>query len=179
MTNNVYTKKTSTKKNPIESILHEDNSQHNETRGFFDSLYPSQKKETKPQQRKEFTIFSYTKDKETRRIPQEIAQLTAEIRKEIDRLKKAQKSLTSQIIEIEKHSINHTTEKPGIYHVRFLEILLSFLRAIISKTNESKTWLSAMHSKKKKRGSLFASRKKKMGTQYSLSQELQTSRNVM
>lgn len=129
--------------------------------------------------RNEFTIFSHTRDQESRLIPQEISKLTAEIRHEIQQLKKTQKSLSREIVQIEKQTIQSMPDKPGIYHVRFLEIILSFLRALISKTNESRTWLAAMQTKRKKRGSLFAQRKKKLGTQYSLSQELHASRNTM
>jgi hypothetical protein len=69
-------------------------------------------------------------------------------------------------------------EKPGIYHVRFLEIIVNVLRALRAKINESSTWMQALTSKKKKRGSLFAVRAKKKGTQYSLSQELSSARSV-
>ena len=69
-------------------------------------------------------------------------------------------------------------KKPGVYHVRYLELLLSFLQGVKAKVGEAKTWLMAIQSKRAKRGSAFAVRSKKQGTQYSLSQELSTARNV-
>ncbi|MCX7956044.1 MAG: DUF5660 domain-containing protein, partial [Patescibacteria group bacterium] len=74
--------------------------------------------------------------------------------------------------------VNEISEKPGIYHVRFLEIVLNLLKALRAKVGESSSWLQAMITRKKKRSSLFSGRAKKMVTQYSLSQELQTTRSV-
>ncbi|MCX6732754.1 MAG: DUF5660 domain-containing protein, partial [Candidatus Roizmanbacteria bacterium] len=63
-------------------------------------------------------------------------------------------------------------------HVKFLEIVLQILRSVRAKVGESSTWMQALMSKKKKRGSLFASRSKKQGTAYSMSQELSNSRSI-
>ncbi|MDO9027792.1 MAG: DUF5660 domain-containing protein, partial [Candidatus Roizmanbacteria bacterium] len=96
----------------------------------------------------------------------------------IEMIKRADASLLNDIRDVEKLTINDLPEKPGIYHIRFLELVLSILRTLRAKVGESKTWLQALMSKKKKRGSLFVVRSKKQGTQYSLSQELQSSRSV-
>ena len=80
--------------------------------------------------------------------------------------------------DIEKFTMDTLTEKPGIYHVKFLEIVLQILRTMRMKTGESRTWMQALMSKKAKRGSAFAARSKKQGTAYSMSQELSNSRNV-
>jgi hypothetical protein len=69
-------------------------------------------------------------------------------------------------------------EKLGVYHVRFLEIILKILQSIKLKINESGTWLEAMRSKRAKRGSAFMANSKKKGTQYSMSQELTLTRSV-
>lgn len=134
--------------------------------------------ETKKQLKKENRIFSYQEYYETTLIKREIAQLTEMIRKEIEAIKKSNASLLAEVKDVEKLAINELPEKPGIYHVRFLEIVLSLLRTLRAKVGESHTWLQAFISRKKKRGSLFAVRSKKQGTAYSLSQELQNARSV-
>lgn len=128
--------------------------------------------------KKDFKLFSYTEYSETTLIKQKIAELTQLIKREIDYLKKDNSSLLNEVKDVEKLTINDLPEKPGIYHVRFLEIVLNVIRHLRAKVGESRTWLEAMVSKKKKRGSAFAARSKKSGTQYSLSQELQSARSV-
>lgn len=135
-------------------------------------------KEAKKQLKKENRVFSYQEYYETTLIKREIAQLTEMIRKEIEAIKKSNASLLAEVKDVEKLAINELPEKPGIYHVRFLEIVLSLLRTLRAKVGESHTWLQAFISRKKKRGSLFAVRSKKQGTQYSLSQELQNTRSI-
>jgi len=137
--------------------------------------------ETKPREQKqkqEFKLFNYTEYYEKELVKKQIKELTEQIKKEIELLKKTDASLLNEVKDIEKISLNALPEKPGIYHIRFLEIVLSILRTLRAKIGESKTWLQALVSKKKKRGSLFMSLSKKKGTQYSLSQELQTARSI-
>ncbi|GIW64902.1 MAG: hypothetical protein KatS3mg092_0835 [Patescibacteria group bacterium] len=134
--------------------------------------------EAKKQLKKENRIFSYQEYYETTLIKREIAQLTEMIRKEIEAIKKSNASLLSEVKDVEKLAINELPEKPGIYHVRFLEIVLNLLRTLRAKVGESHTWLQTFISRKKKRGSLFAVLSKKKGTAYSLSQELQNARSV-
>lgn len=136
------------------------------------------KKEVQKKLKKENRIFNYSEYYETNLVKRQIKELTEQIKKEIEALKKADASLINEVRDIEKLAINDLPEKPGIYHVRFLEIVLNILRVLRAKVGESKTWLQALMSRKKKRGSLFAVRSKKAGTQYSLSQELQTARAV-
>ena len=178
-------KPSSHRKNPLEKTREND---------FFDQLFGSQKRATQQEkrpvsmtseenrkaspQRKEFTIFASDSHSENYEIPRQIKQLGEEVRSAVQQLKKTQKALDHQILQVEKQTIEAMPQKGGIYHVHFLEKLLLFIRLIQSKTGEAKTWLSAMQSKKKKRGSAFASRSKQKGTQYSLSQELSTARAV-
>lgn len=143
-----------------------------------DEFYQSPNEKAKPAKRTEQNVFNYREYYEGNVVRREIKQLTEQIRKEIECLKRADKSFLADIKDIQRLSLESIPEKPGIYHVRFLEIVLSILRALRAKIGESKTWLQALVSKKKKRGSLFASLSKKKGTQYSLSQELQTARSV-
>lgn len=128
--------------------------------------------------RKEFTVFSYQKYYEREIVRRQIKELSEKIKQEIKLLKKSNKTLISEARELEKISLESLPKEPGIYHVRFLEIILRLLRSLRAKISESRTWLQAFISKKKKRGSLFLARAKKKGTKYSLSQELQTARAV-
>lgn len=177
------------KKNPLEQTARDTYDQ-----GFFDQLFGSyqetvqqektpspmtrERKERPLPQRKEFTIFKSEVHTESYTVPKQIEELSAQVKQAVEQLKKAQKSLDHQILQVEKHTIEVVPQKGGIYHVNFLEKLLSFIKILQSKVGEAKTWLSAMQSKKKKRGSAFAVRSKKQGTQYSLSQELSTARSV-
>lgn len=121
--------------------------------------------------RQEFTIFSHTADFETRVRPQEISQLLAEIRNEVKSLRAQSQSIASQLSGVEKLTLDNLTDKPGVYHVRFLETIISLLKNLRAKVSEASVWLEAMQSKKAKRGSAFAARSKKQGTAYSQSQE--------
>ncbi len=128
--------------------------------------------------KKDFTLFNYQEHYENHIIKKQIKELTQAIKQEIEIIKKTNKSLLSEMGDIEKISLESLPSKPGIYDVHFLEIVLGVLRALRAKVGESRTWLQALLSKKKKRGSLFASLSKKKGTQYSLSQELTNARSV-
>lgn len=128
--------------------------------------------------KKEANLFNYQSHHENVTVRQEIKHLLEQIRQEVQYIKKADASLMNDVRDIEKFTMDTLSEKPGIYHVKFLEIVLRILQSIRMKVGESKTWMSALMSKKKKRGSLFASRSKKQGTAYSMSQELSNSRSV-
>lgn len=145
----------------------------------FGSEFNFQKESSKTKDKKqEVKIFNYQEYYETTLIKKQIQELTEAIKKEIEMIKKADASLINDVRDVEKLTINDLPEKPGIYHIRFLELVLSILRTLRAKVGESKTWLQALMSKKKKRGSLFVTRSKKQGTQYSMSQELSNSRSV-
>lgn len=144
-----------------------------------EQFWPSREaKKPTSSQRREFSLFNYQQYYELEIVKKEIKQLTEAIRKEIEFIKKADSTLIQEVKDIQKLSLESLPEKPGIYHIRFFEIILSILRTLRAKIGESRTWLQAMVSKRKKRGSLFVVRSKKKGTLYSLSQELQTARSV-
>lgn len=146
--------------------------------GRQESGHAQGQEKSSPRSKKEANIFNYNEYHESVLVKQEIKSLVEQIRKEIQYIKKADASLMNEVKDIEKIAIDSLPEKPGIYHVRFLEIVLRALRLMREKIGESNTWMQALMSKKKKRGSLFAANSKKKGTQYSQSQELSASRNV-
>lgn len=135
-------------------------------------------KDHKKKIQKEANLFNYQNHHENVIVREQVKQLIEQIRQEVQYIKKADKSLLNEVKDIEKFTLETVSEKPGIYHVKFLEIVLRILRSVRMKVGESRTWLQAMMSKKKKRGSLFASRSKKQGTAYSMSQELSNARSV-
>jgi hypothetical protein len=143
-----------------------------------ESFKPQKLEAKKKTEKKDFKLFNYTEYSETTLIKQKIAELTELIKKEIDFLKKDNSALLNEVKDVEKLTLNDLPEKPGIYHIRFLEVVLNLIRHLRAKVGESRTWLDAMTSKRKKRGSLFSARSKKSGTQYSLSQELQSARSI-
>jgi hypothetical protein len=150
--------------------------------GFIDNMFGRSEgyESTHPQKKKkqEFKLFSYTEHYESKIVREQIKSLVEQIKQEITAVKKSNSQLISEVKDIEKLSLEAIPEKAGIYHVRFLEIVLNILRTFRMKIGESRTWMQALISKKKKRGSLFVSLSKKKGTQYSLSQEIQTARSV-
>lgn len=137
-----------------------------------------QPKEQKKKIQKEANLFNYQNHHENVIVREQVKQLIEQIRQEVQYIKKADKSLLNEVKDIEKFTLETVSEKPGIYHVKFLEIVLRILRSVRMKVGESRTWLQALMSKKKKRGSLFAARSKKQGTAYSMSQELSNARSV-
>ena len=128
--------------------------------------------------KKEANLFNYQSHHENVIVRDQIKNLLEQIRQEVQYIKKADASLLNDIRDIEKFTMDTLSEKPGIYHVKFLEIVLRILQSVRMKVGESRTWMQALMSKKKKRGSLFAARSKKQGTAYSMSQELSNSRSV-
>lgn len=187
MSNKASTKKQKgTQGNPYETLKNSPTTgfldrvlgSHDSEDNFMEQFLERREKKQEAPARRESSLFSYNEYHEKEIVRNQISELTEQIKREIVSLKSAESSLARDVADLEKHVINPLPEKPGVYHIRFLELVLSMVRTVRMKIGESKTWLEAMVSKKKKRGSAFAARSKKMGTQYSLSQELQNSRSV-
>ncbi len=128
--------------------------------------------------KKEANLFNYQSHHENVIVRDQIKNLLEQIKQEVKYIKKADSSLLNDVRDIEKFTMDTLSEKPGIYHVKFLEIVLRILQTVRMKVGESRTWMQALMSKKKRRGSAFAARSKKQGTAYSMSQELSNSRSV-
>jgi len=150
---------------------------HSEKEQKVDDFQPTEK-ETKKVIKKEANLFNYTSHHENVIVRDQIKNLIEQIRQEVLYIKKADASLLNEVRDIEKFTMDTLSEKPGIYHVKFLEVVLQILRSVRMKVGESRTWMQALMSKKAKRGSAYNARSKKQGTAYSLSQELSNSRSV-
>jgi hypothetical protein len=161
--------------------------QGNASRGLLDSLLGH---ETQPQPQKPVSeqfhpgpinreIFSFSNHHENKLIPQEIMKLKEAINIEVNRLKAVNNSVADQITNIQRETLSSMPEKAGIYQVRFLETLLSMVRLLRARVSEAGTWLTAINTKKAKRGSLYK-KQTKAGTKNSvahmLSQEKSSAR---
>jgi hypothetical protein len=127
------------------------------------------------QRKVEFQRLYDAREQQEKRTVQE---LLSKINDEIKSLQRANSILTEEVKDIEKLTLSSADEQSGVYHIRFLELVLSFLKTLRAKVAESSTWLEALQSKKKKRGSLYSSLSKKKGTQYSLSEEHKVTRST-
>ena len=138
-----------------------------------------QKTEVKPRPvKKEFKLFDSKEYQEKENTASQIKELLNEIKQEVAAIKKADSALLDKVQEAEKIAVDNMTENQGVYNIRFLELIVSYLRTLKQRIGESSTWFDALKTKRKKRGSLFANLSKKKGTQYSLSQEIQSARLV-
>lgn len=139
---------------------------------------PEKKQEDPKPAKARHEVFNFAEHHEKVDVQNQIKQLLETIHHEIKALEQQNNALLADVKDIENAAISELPEDPGVYHVHFFEMLLSIVRSLREKVGDSASWLEAMMSKKKKRGSLFASRSKNQGTQYSLSQELQVTRSV-
>lgn len=138
-----------------------------------------QKKEVKPRAPKqEFKLFDSKEYQEKENTTAQIKELLNQIRQEVEAIKRADSALISNVQEAEKIAVDNISENQDVYNIRFLQLIVSYLRTLKQRIGESSTWFDALKTKRKKRGSLFANLSKKKGTQYSLSQELQSARSV-
>lgn len=116
------------------------------------------------------------RQKEDEKKVEEIKEM---LKSEIQRFDKLQKQMSENIEKAKKLLLLEQKEvKKGLYHITMAEVLLMALRNAIVDISNSNNWLEALISRKKKRGSLFATRSKQQGTQYSLSQELSLARST-
>jgi hypothetical protein len=122
-------------------------------------------------------VFSWREQEERKEI-QQLKELIQMIKQEVELIKKQDSSLMSEVQDIEKLTLQSLPEKSSVYHIRFLEIILGFLKSLRAKIGESQTWLEALKSKKQKRGSAFKKLSQEKGTQYSLSQEFSVRNSV-
>lgn len=147
---------------------------------FMDSetRHTSEKFENEPGNFQKTVEFKRLYDFNAEQEKRTIQELLKKIHEEIKALKQANALFAEEVKDVEKLTLSSVEEQEGIYHIRFLELMLSFIKTLHAKVSESSTWLEALQSKKKKRGSLFASLSKKKGTQYSMSEEMKITRST-
>ncbi|QQG43899.1 MAG: hypothetical protein HYW86_03445 [Candidatus Roizmanbacteria bacterium] len=189
-----------TKKNPLETLGEFSGSVAKQTvsefgkisTGIFDKFfgvdeenvteenpYQHQDKTISPKKKIEASVFNFSNYHEQVTITREVQALQEEVKKLTKEIKAVVGSGTSDLVkDAGKLSIEPISEKPGIYHERFLQFILNLLKTLRAKVGESRTWLQAFVTKKKKRGSAFLTRRKEKGSLYDQSMELNTARSV-
>lgn len=145
---------------------------------FYGSIVREKNEKSQAPKQEKGALFRFNEHHENKIVVEKVKELTEIIKKEMEMLKRSSHELLADVKDINNMVINESDEKPGLYHIRFMELMVEFIQAVRSKISESGTWLAAMTSKRKKRGSAFMVRSKQKGTQYSLSQELQVTRSV-
>lgn len=103
----------------------------------------------------------------------EIEMRMHEILIEIKKLSESSAELKDQVEVI---TLESTADNPGVYHVNFLEEMLSFIHDLRLNVEDSLAWFSALRSKKAARQ--YGSMAKKHGTSFTLSNERQVSTQV-
>ena len=101
---------------------------------------------------------------------QEMQVKVQEILIEIKKLSQSSKELKQ---EVEIISMEQTMENPGVYHVSYLEKMLTYIRDIRLNVEDSLAWFSSLRSKKASRQ--YGKMAKKHGTTFTLSGERQVS----
>ncbi|MBI4100307.1 hypothetical protein HY439_01060 [Candidatus Microgenomates bacterium] len=99
-------------------------------------------------------------------LENEVEALLAEIKREVKRFEEATENLE---VEVAKITVEETPPNPGIYHVNFFEWLLGILKTLKVKVESANLWLSAVQSRKAKKG--YWSSFKKHGTSFGMSSE--------
>lgn len=110
---------------------------------------------------------------------QQINEINEMLRKEIIKYEKARKQVDENLDKVKKMLLLERQHlRSSVYQMTYTELAALIFKNLFIDASESNMWLEALMSKKKKRGSLFATRSKQQGTQYSLSQEMSTARSV-
>jgi len=102
------------------------------------------------------------------RNSQEIEVRLHEIIIEIKKLSESSGELQKQVEDI---SMEQMGENPGVYHVNFLEKMLSFIHELRMSVDNSLAWFSALRGKKAARQ--YHTMAKKHGTSFTLNSERQ------
>jgi hypothetical protein len=118
------------------------------------------------------TLYNFQQEQEIRTIKE----LTKKIHEEIMALKRANTIFTESLKDVEKVTLSSADFRAGIYHVRFLELVLELLKSVREKVSESSVWLSTVNGRKRKKG--FGHLSKSNGSSYSQSDEHKVTRNT-
>lgn len=117
-------------------------------------------------------LFSFRERQETIMIRDEVKKLVQQIKREILALERNQKGLLSDAARI---TMDALPEKPGIYHIRFLEWVLRTIHDLRIKVSESGNWFAMLSGKRSKMG--YHGMAKKHGTSFTMSGERSVSQS--
>lgn len=108
--------------------------------------------------KQEVLVFS-AKEKQ---VKQQVIALQGELKKLASSVKNLNQEVGKAIIE--------TPVNPGIYHVSFLEKLISFVKLLTKQVEDASTWVT-MHTARGKKKSYYWTQVGKSGSKFLLSQE--------
>lgn len=100
------------------------------------------------------------------------SRVEAETRQQIEAVRAELKALISSLKNLHQEVQSAVTEEvvnPGVYHINFYDQLRMFIRVLREQIEDSRTWLAASSSRKKKLG--YWGMYKKHGTTFGLSSE--------
>lgn len=98
--------------------------------------------------------------------------IQAETRQEIEAIRQELKAIAASLKGLHQEvmtAVDTAPVDPGIYHINFFEQLRAFLKLLRVQIEDSRSWLHASNSKKKKMG--YWGMYKKHGTTFGLSNE--------
>jgi len=115
----------------------------------------------------ETIVFSLASREEDQKIQQETAELVQQLKQQITRLEKTEKSLTSDIAKVK---VEQLPPKAGIYFLRYIEWLIAEVKRLTEKADSAGRWLANFQIRQKKRLGYWQ-KYKKHGTTFGLSHE--------
>lgn len=95
-----------------------------------------------------------------------------ETRKQLEAIRAELKALISSLKNLHQEvqtAVAQEAVQPGVYHINFYEQLRTFIKVLRQQIEDSRTWLAAFSSRKKKMG--YWGMYKKHGTTFGLSSE--------
>ncbi|MCL4390408.1 MAG: DUF5660 domain-containing protein [Patescibacteria group bacterium] len=99
-------------------------------------------------------------------VETQIARIMEELSLEVKKLELQTAELTA---DVKKITVETMPANPGAYHLNFFDWVISSLRDLRSRVNESRQWLALWTQKKKQKG--YWAMFKKHGTQFAMSDE--------
>ncbi|HLD24379.1 MAG TPA: DUF5660 family protein [Patescibacteria group bacterium] len=98
--------------------------------------------------------------------------LEMETRKQLEAIRQELKALIASLKNLHQEvqtAVSQEVVNPGVYHINFFEQLKTFLKVLRQQIEDSRTWLAAFTTRKKKLG--YWGMFKKHGTTFGLSSE--------
>lgn len=99
-------------------------------------------------------------------LEQQIGKIMQELQLEVKKLEQQTSELTGEVRAVTVQTI---PAKPGAYHLNYFEFVISMLRDLRKRVNESRLWLKAWSNRKQQKG--YWAMFKKHGTSFAMSEE--------
>ncbi len=99
-------------------------------------------------------------------LEQQIGKIMQELQLEVKKLEQQTSELTGEVKAVTVETI---PAKPGAYHLNYFEFVISMLRDLRKRVNESRMWLKLWANRKQQKG--YWAMFKKHGTNFAMSEE--------